>query len=136
DLEMLLEICGGAVATAGGPAWLQSGKAMRVSLSSGNGAAHGAEARVGVAGQLARRVAEKFKLKHDVWLAELQLAPLVRGFEAHRAARQFTPLPRFPAVERDFSLLMDDAVTFDRVTGAIRGLGIAELDRIEALDLF
>ena len=136
DLEMLLEICGGAQASAGGPAWLQPGKAMRVNLSNSNGVAHGAETHVGVAGQLARRVAEKFKLKHDVWLAELQLAPLVRGFEVHRAARRFTPLPRFPAVERDFSLLLDDAVTFDRVTGTIRGLGIADLERIEAVDLF
>ena len=129
DLEVLLEACGGMQATAGGPAWLQAGRAMTVALEAGKGA-------VGTAGQLARRVAERFKLKHDVWLAELHVEPLALGFEAHRAARKFTPLPRFPAVERDFSLVLDDAVTFDRVAAAIRALRVPEIERIEAVDLF
>src|SRR5271168_1056135 len=129
DLEMLAEICGGMQATAGGPAWLQAGRAMRAALQAGG-------AEFGTAGQLARRVAERFKLKHDVWLAELRLEPLFQAFAAHRAARRFTPLPRFPGVERDFSLVLDDAVTFDRVAAAIRALGVAEIERIEAVDLF
>jgi phenylalanyl-tRNA synthetase beta chain len=128
DLEAMLEICGGAQAAPGGPGWLQPGRAMKVAV--------GADGAAGVAGQLARRVAERFKLKHDVWLAELRLEPLVQAFEAHRAARRFTPLPRFPAVERDFSLVLDDSVTFDRVAAAIRALGVPEVERIEAVDLF
>jgi len=132
DLEALLEICGGVQATAGGPAWLQAGRAMRLSLP---GEKAPGEA-VGAAGQISRRVAERFKLKHDVWVAELQVEPLVVAFEQHRAARRFQPLPRFPAVERDFSLVVDDRVTFERVSHVIRGLGIAEVEKVEAVDLF
>jgi phenylalanyl-tRNA synthetase beta chain len=144
DLEALLEICGGAQATAGGPAWLQAGRAMRVEIrgetsrpprASGQADADGTKC-AGVAGQIARRVAERFKLKHDVWVAELRLEPLVRAFAEYRAARRFEPLPRFPAVERDFSLVVDDGVTFDRVAGAISRLGVPEIERIEAVDLF
>jgi phenylalanyl-tRNA synthetase beta chain len=132
DLEVLLEICGGMRATAGGPAWLQPGRAMRVTLAD----AAGRETPAGVAGQLARRVAERFKLKQEVWLAELSAEPLYVAFERQQAARQYAPLPRFPAVERDFSLVLGDGVTFDCVAQAIRALRIPEIARIEAADLF
>jgi phenylalanyl-tRNA synthetase beta chain len=52
------------------------------------------------------------------------------------AALRFKPLPRFPAVERDFSVVLADGVQFAQVEDAIRSLGIPELQSIEALDLF
>jgi phenylalanyl-tRNA synthetase beta chain len=39
-------------------------------------------------------------------------------------------------VERDFSLVLADGVEFAQVAMTIRSLGIAELQNIEALDLF
>jgi phenylalanyl-tRNA synthetase beta chain len=137
DLEALLEICGGLRALPGGPAWLHPSRAMRVALEPGTrqGAA-GEDGAVGAAGQLAHRLAEQFKLQTDVWVAELRLEPLYRAFAARRAARQYAPLPRFPAVERDFSLVLDDSVSFDKVAQLIRGLGLGEIARIEAVDLF
>ena len=91
---------------------------------------------LGVAGQLAHKVAEELKLRQPVFVAELSLEPLLASIEAARAARHFTPIPRYPAVERDFSLVLGDGVTFAEVAGAIRDLGIAEIQRIEAADLF
>ena len=89
-----------------------------------------------MAGQLARRLAEEFKLRQDVYLAELALEPLYDAFAAKRSAIHYQPLPRFPAVERDFSLLLDDRVTFGRVAEIVRGLGIAEAEGVHAVDLF
>ncbi len=137
DLETLLEICGGVQAEAGGPAWLQAGRAMRLALVREKSALSAGDTKwAGAGGQLARRVAERFKLKQDVWVAQLQLDPLVRAFAAHRAGRHFVPLPRFPAVERDFSLVVADGVTFGRVAQTIRGLAVPEIENIEAVDLF
>ena len=142
DLETLLEICGGLRASAGGPAWLEPGRAMRVAVGrkgkaeDGGRQESGEAAAAGVAGQLARRLAERFKLKQDVWLAEFPAEPLFRAFEREREGKQSEPLPRFPAVERDFSLVLADGVTFDRVKQAIRALGIVEIERVEAVDLF
>jgi phenylalanyl-tRNA synthetase beta chain len=45
-------------------------------------------------------------------------------------------LPRFPAVDRDFSLLLADGPHFADVTIAIQSLNIAEIASIEATDLF
>jgi len=69
-------------------------------------------------------------------VAELKLESLLTGLENAAAALRFKPLPRFPAVERDFSVVLADGVQFAQVEDAIRSLGIPELQSIEALDLF
>lgn len=91
---------------------------------------------LGVAGQLARRVAEKFKLRQEIFLAEIQLEPLYAAIRAAKEARRYEALPRFPAVERDFSLLLADGTPFSEVVKTIRSLGISEITSIEAADLF
>jgi len=91
---------------------------------------------IGIAGQLARRIADQLKLRQEIFLAELRLEPLLNAIEAAGALRRFEPLPRFPAVERDFALVLADGVTFAQVADAIRALNIAELQSVEAADLF
>ena len=132
DLDRIGELAGGFAWQSGGPQWLAGSRAAQISLASESPA----RANMGVAGQLARRIAEVYKFRQDVFVAELQLKPLVTGVEAADAARRFKPLPRFPAVERDFSLVLADGVSFRQVEQTIRSLGIAELQSIEAADLF
>jgi phenylalanyl-tRNA synthetase beta chain len=66
----------------------------------------------------------------------LKLEPLLMSIEAADAARRFKPLARFPAVERDFALVLADGVTFAQVKQTISQLGIPEITAIEAADLF
>jgi phenylalanyl-tRNA synthetase beta chain len=91
---------------------------------------------IGVAGQLATRVAEKFKLRQDVFLAEWALEPFYAGHKQDREARKYQPISRFPAVERDFSLILPDGTSFAAVREAIEGLRIPEVISVEAVDLF
>ncbi|HEY6386249.1 MAG TPA: phenylalanine--tRNA ligase subunit beta [Candidatus Acidoferrum sp.] len=91
---------------------------------------------LGIAGRLARRVAEKFKLRQEIFLAEIQVDALYAQIRAAKEARRYEPLPRFPAVERDFSLLLVDDTAFSDVVKAIRSLNIAEVASIDAADLF
>jgi phenylalanyl-tRNA synthetase beta chain len=132
DLDKLGELAGGFGWQAGGPAWLAGGRGARISMAK----AKSGEAELGAAGQIARRVAEQFKLRQDVFVAELRLVPLLEGIEAAREALRFTPLPKYPAVERDFSLVLVEGVEFAKVEETIRALGIAELQSVEAADLF
>src|SRR5256885_15305431 len=94
------------------------------------------EMELGAAGLLAKRVADKFKFRQDVFFAEIALGPLYCAYYGAKNARRYEPLPRFPAVERDFSLLLADGVKFADVTKTIQSLGIAEITSIEAADLF
>jgi len=93
-------------------------------------------AALGVAGQLTRRVADKFKLRQEIFLAEIQLDPLYAAIRAAKESRRYEPLPRFPAVERDFSVLLADGTPFSDVVKTIRSLNIAEVASINAADLF
>ena len=47
-----------------------------------------------------------------------------------------TRLKTFPAVERDFSLLLADGTPFAEVVEVIRSLGITELTDVEAVDVY
>jgi phenylalanyl-tRNA synthetase beta chain len=130
DLDRVGELAGGLAWKAGGPIWLGTGRAARIGL------ARSGKNGIGVAGQIAGRIAEQFKLRQDVYVAELTLEPILEAIEATRAALHYEPLPRFPAVERDFSLVLPDGTTFAQVSETIRGVGIAELRQIEATDLY
>ena len=91
---------------------------------------------LGEAGQLARRLADHLKLRQDVFLAEVLIEPVYAAIHDLKDSRRYEPLPRFPAVERDFSLLLADGTHFSDVAKAIRSLNIAEIASIEAADLF
>lgn len=92
---------------------------------------------VGAAGQLSRRIMDKLKLRQDVFIAELQLEPVYRSYYEVKNARRFQPIPKFPTVERDFSLLFKDSgVTFRQIAGAIHHLNIPEVVSVQALDLY
>ena len=86
--------------------------------------------------RLARRVADEFKLRQPVYVAELKLDAFYDSMQSARTAIRFKPLPRFPAVERDFSLLLADGTRFEDVNQVIRGLNISEITSIEAIDVF
>jgi phenylalanyl-tRNA synthetase beta chain len=111
----------------GGPDWLHAARRGRVQLGPNE---------IGAAGQIARRVAEKLKFRQDVFLAELTLDPIYAAFRTAKESRRYEPLPRFPAVERDFSLLLADGTRFADVSNAIHSLQIPEISSIEAADLF
>jgi phenylalanyl-tRNA synthetase beta chain len=111
----------------GGPDWLHAAKRGKMSI---------ANTELGVAGQLARRVADRLKLRQDVFFAELELDALYAAIKAANTSRRYEPLPRFPAVERDFSLLLADGITFAQIVESIRSLNIPEITSIEAVDLF
>lgn len=136
NLDQIGELAGGFAWQAGGPSWLVSTRAARVTPDSRNGGSGEPKAAIGIAGQLARSIADQLKLRQDIFLAEVQLEPLLAAIEAARAGLRYTPLPRFPAVERDFSLVLDDGASFAEVAATIRALNIPELQSIEPADLF
>lgn len=73
------------------------------------------------------------KLRQDVYIAEIRSDLLLR-----RRLREirYQPLPKFPAVERDFSFLFDDAVSFDQIETKINELGLPELRNFSPVEIF
>jgi phenylalanyl-tRNA synthetase beta chain len=129
DLDRIGELAGGFEWNLGVPNWLSHSAAGRVSLGGSSGA-------LGAAGKIGRKPAEIIKLRTDAFVADLALEPLLEAIDRARASRRYEPLPRFPAVERDFSLLLPEGIKFAQVQEAIRALQIPEIARVEAVDLF
>ncbi len=130
DLDQIMALAGGAHWKLGGPAWLGAGRAAEISVPASNGKS------VGFAGLLARNLAQRFKLRQEIFLAELRLEPLMQAVAHAHSSWVYQPLPRFPAVERDFSLVLADGTTFAKIEETIRSVNIRELRSIEAIDLF
>jgi phenylalanyl-tRNA synthetase beta chain len=75
-------------------------------------------------GQIHPDVAAARKLKQEVYLAEIYLDRLSQ-FELR--VPRYEPLSRFPAVDRDFSFVFADSVTFAQISSAVKALNISEL---------
>ena len=106
------------------PAWLHPGRAARAVL---NGKT------LAVFGQLHPVLAAERKLKQPVLVAELFVEELYR-LPLRRPA--YAAVSRYPAVERDFSLVLADAVEFDVIRRKLVELKIAELIEILPAEVF
>jgi phenylalanyl-tRNA synthetase beta chain len=72
-------------------------------------------------------------LRQDVFLAELDLEQL---YTIGLRTAKFSPLGKYPAVERDFSFVFNDDVTFAQMRDAVTGLSIAELRDVRPVEIF
>jgi phenylalanyl-tRNA synthetase beta chain len=84
-------------------------------------------------GQVAESVKAARKLRQDVFLAEIDLERLR---EIGLRAVKFSSLGKYPAVERDFSLVFSDEVEFEAMRRAVMGLRIAELREFKPVEIF
>jgi len=84
-------------------------------------------------GQIHPDVATARKLKQDVFIAEIYLDRL---YQHDLRAARYEALPRFPAVERDFSFVFKDEVKFEDIRCGINALAIAELRSFAPVEIF
>jgi phenylalanyl-tRNA synthetase beta chain len=84
-------------------------------------------------GQIHPDVAAVRKLRQDVFVAELYLDRLYQ--HGLREVR-YEVLPRYPAVERDFSFVFADAIEFEKIHQAVIGLRLGELRSFFPAEIF
>ena len=114
-----------AYSAAALPGWLEPGRAASASLGEG--------APVAIFGQLSTAEAAKRKLRQPVYMARIDLARLYATPLKHITAKD---LSRFQAVERDFSFVFPDSVTWATIASAIAGLGIADLQSLKPIEVW
>ncbi|HEX7287466.1 MAG TPA: phenylalanine--tRNA ligase subunit beta, partial [Candidatus Angelobacter sp.] len=84
-------------------------------------------------GQIHPDVAAARKLKQEIYVAEVYLDRL---FALPQRTPRYEPLSRFPAIDRDFSFVFADSVTFADIQAAVRGLNIAEMRDFKPVETF
>jgi phenylalanyl-tRNA synthetase beta chain len=106
------------------PGWLHPYRAARVAVDG---------ATVGWFGQLHPREADARKLKEPVLVGELYLDRLYKLTLRKPIAREIS---RFQPVRRDFSLILDENIGWERIDQALAGLQIPELVGWRAREVF
>ena len=84
-------------------------------------------------GRLASEIAGSRKLRQDVFIAEVFVDKL---YERRLRDVIYKPLPKFPAVERDFSFLFAEEITYEKVRSAVDSLQIKELRSFDPVEIF
>jgi len=84
-------------------------------------------------GQLHPDIAMARKIRQAVFVGEIFLDRL---YQHDQRQVRYEALPRFPAVERDFSFTFDDGVEFEKIRQSVTALGIAELRSFVPVEIF
>ena len=94
---------------------LQDGQAAKIMLSDGT--------PLGTIGRLSERVANSYKFRQPIYIGELDLNTLLAS---EVMTVQYKPLPRFPSVVRDVTLLLDRGITLADLQGEIDSLRVPD----------
>jgi phenylalanyl-tRNA synthetase beta chain len=81
-------------------------------------------------GELHPDYAEEYKFRQRIYLAEFDVEMLLESTER----RAIQPIPKFPSIRRDFSLILDKGTRYADVEQAVRSVNVRELVRIEPFD--
>ncbi len=87
---------------------LREGQSARILLSDGTS--------IGSLGKLADSVSDAYKFRQPVFVAELDLTRLLA---AEELPAQYKPLPRYPSVVRDLTILVDRQITLEELLRTI-----------------
>jgi len=87
---------------------LREGQSARILLAD--------ETPIGSLGRLAQTVSDAFKFRQSVYVAELDLTRLLA---AEELPVQYIPLPRYPSVVRDVTILVDRQITLEELLNTI-----------------
>lgn len=83
---------------------------------------------VGYLGRIDRKIAENLSLRETPCAAELELRALLAGAQH---VPQLKPLPKYPAIRRDLSLVVSETVTYDQIDQLVRQTNPVNLEGID-----
>ena len=124
DLLDILQIRGARFDQAEDVPYLHPGKASRVVLD---------REVLGVLGEAHPQVSAHYEIHGKVYLFEMDFSKLVKWTKEEK---RFQPLPKFPAVYRDLSVVVDKALKAEEVMEAIRSFRQPFVEEIRLFDLY
>ncbi len=87
----------------------------------------------GVIGELTPSLCKKWDLRDKAFFAEVSLDQLKPYAERRK---KFKEIPKYPSIERDLSLVVDEEVTSREIIVQIEGLGKGTIRAVKLFDLF
>ncbi len=91
------------------------------------------EEMVGVMGKVAQEYLESFDIKPEVYFLEVELPKLL---EWPSQEKKFEPLPKFPPVDRDLAVVVEDQVCSSQITEQVKKTGGDLVEEINLFDIY
>ena len=88
---------------------------------------------IGVLGLINSAARKEWRLNDPVAAAELNLEPLIANVWKRSEVKD---IPLYPAVERDFAFIVDEAVRHEEILMAVQSAAPAELEKVTLFDVF
>ena len=88
---------------------------------------------IGVLGQIHPLTANNYGVSTPVYACELDFDAI---FGMMNATKLYTPLPKFPAIERDLAFVCDEALTSGELKKSIQKYGGKMLENVEIFDIY
>ena len=88
---------------------------------------------IGTIGRLAESLAVSYKFRQPIFLLELDLSALLRG---PAKLIQYSPLPRYPSVTRDISLLVDRNVPLEGIFNVVSAQNVPDCRSVKLVGTF
>ncbi|MBQ2756859.1 MAG: phenylalanine--tRNA ligase subunit beta, partial [Clostridia bacterium] len=93
----------------------------------------GGDVTLATFGQVHPLVVENYGLSIPLYAAEIVFVAL---FEARCADKHYTPLPKFPAITRDFSFICDEALEVGRIISVMQMAGGKQCEGVKLFDIY
>jgi phenylalanyl-tRNA synthetase beta chain len=88
---------------------------------------------IGVLGLINSKARKEWRLNDPVAAAELNLEALISNVWKRSAVQD---IPTYPATERDFAFIVDEAVQHEEILAAVQSAAPAELESVKLFDVF
>ena len=89
--------------------------------------------KLAVFGQIHPLVAENYGMSMPVYAAEIDFDKL---FDVRVAKKAYKPLPKFPAITRDFSFVCDEALEVGKIVAVMKKAGGKQCEGVALFDIY
>ena len=88
---------------------------------------------LGIFGEIHPLVAQNYSFNKRVYIASLDFEAM---FDCHEAEAKYKPLPKFPALTRDFSFVCDESLEVGTIENTIKKSGVKLLESVRLFDVY
>ena len=88
---------------------------------------------LGIFGEIHPLVSANYSFTKRVYVGVLDFEAM---FDNHIAESKYTPLPKFPALTRDFSFVCDESLEVGTIEGVMKKAGVKLLESVKLFDIY
>jgi phenylalanyl-tRNA synthetase beta chain len=89
---------------------------------------------IAIAGRVIKKDLEMFSIKQPVFFLDIDWEKLISFTTKEEIS--FEPIPKFPQVQRDLSILLDKNITYGEIENVVKSLQIKKLENLQLFDVF